>query len=405
MRNIIPLSVTPALEEICEEIERLGEPANPALGRMLERAYGVLKVGGAVAGHYGQGKSLTAALSALLEIFSGRPGVVLKVNQILLAGRRVRLSEVSNLAELTKASECEGYRKWFNKLDWVRDKGLSITKPKALGDIQLEIEGERLDRVYSAVRQLRERGFFIVVDEFERLVEQPHIYGYKDVIHLVEEFFNLVDRWGGAAGLAIPTSLWIHFDLQIKSRIAPIYYLHQDVTPEDMKKFLRNKLGGDVGEPLSYVEFRNPRVVMRIAKLLKGGEAPEKIVKDRASLLQKIAYFYRASDKTKKYLFIAYFASWLKQNIYNTLTETDINQAKGVLRVLGLLDAEIKVEELISKLSKRRKALMRKVPGGYILTAVAIAHLRDTLFEKDFQERALAAYGDFYELAIELSLA
>ncbi|MEM4438743.1 MAG: hypothetical protein QW680_08930 [Pyrobaculum sp.] len=58
---------------------------------------------------------------------------------------------------------------------------------------------EKLDKIYSAVRQLKENGFFVVVDKFERLVEQPQIYGFRDVAHLVEEFFNLVDRWGGTA--------------------------------------------------------------------------------------------------------------------------------------------------------------------------------------------------------------
>ncbi|MGC8584165.1 MAG: hypothetical protein ACP5MH_10630, partial [Thermoproteus sp.] len=354
---------------------------------------------------YGQGKSLVATLMALLKNLAGTPSVVLKANQVVFSKKRAKLSEVSNLAELERALKCTHYKKWFDGLGWVRERGLKLGEAAGLPDVDVPIEGEGLEKLRNAVAALRERGYHVVVDEFERLVEQPQSYGFRDLSHLVEEFFNLVDRWGNAAGIAIPTSLWVHFDIQIKSRIAPIYYLHQDVTPDAMKTFLERKVGR-VGEPLASVEFRNPRAVMRIVGEIKAGRAPEEVVKVRAQHLKNIAYMYRASVKTKEALFVAYLAAWLRQNIYATLTEVDIHKALELGKTLAGTEAVTSESQIVEQLVERRRPLMRRAPGGYVLTALAITHLRDALVGEELQQRLLAQSGeDYFYLAIELFLA
>ncbi|MGC9049824.1 hypothetical protein [Pyrobaculum sp.] len=401
---MITTSAVSALEEICNEIGEFGEPANPALGEMLRKAYQVLDVGGAVAGHYGQGKSLVATLTALLKNLAGTPSVVLKANQVVFSKKKAKLSEVSNLAELEKALKCMHYKRWFDGLGWVRERGLKLGEAAGLQDVDVPIEGEGLEKLRNAVAALRERGYHVVVDEFERLVEQPQSYGFRDLSHLVEEFFNLVDRWGNAAGIAIPTSLWVHFDIQIKSRIAPIYYLQQDVTPSAMKIFLERKVGR-VGEPLASVEFRNPRAVMRIVAEIKAGRAPEEVVKARAQHLKNIAYMYRASVKTKEALYVAYLAAWLKQNIYATLTEVDIHKALELGKTLTGTEAVTSEPQVVELLVERRRPLMRRAPGGYVLTASAITHLRDALVGEEPQQRLMTQSGeDYFYLAIELFL-
>jgi len=67
MLGSLSTSAYQAIPEICSEIREFGEPANPALTRILKYAYQTLKTGGAVTGFYGHGKTLIAILSAAAE--------------------------------------------------------------------------------------------------------------------------------------------------------------------------------------------------------------------------------------------------------------------------------------------------------------------------------------------------
>jgi len=384
---VIAITAYEALEEICSEIKQFGEPANPALGTQLKNAYSALKAGGAVVGFYGQGKSLLANLTALAELLQGRRAVVIRANQVL-AGE-TELEDVSTCGMLNDVvKECgETYRDWFRKVIKLDEGGAMRLNCRE----KLEVRGERLSKLDSIIVDLRSRGFTVVVDELERLVEQPTAYGFRDLLDRREQFFNLVDRRSGAAGFAIPVSLWATFDIQIKSRIAPVYFISGDVRPEDMREFMRRKLGQTPRE-FEPVEFRNPRVVAAILRELASGKSPADVVKLRLEVLRALADLLAKGPKVKKALFIALTAAWLRQSVYMEFDKSIFQKATSLAKEYLGADVDMGVDEAVKVLRRNRK--VRRGVAGYYLSPLVVHELEELARGGGYQKRLLALFGE-----------
>jgi hypothetical protein len=375
--EITVLSAYQVVPEICEEVRKLGEPANPALARLLRGSYQALKEGGAVTGFYGSGKTLIAALSAFAENALGGKATVLAAYRVLKAEEgTVNLSDVAiDITEEFEERCGEELREWLGKVFGKQSvKGAGTVGAK----VDVEVKGSGLNRLLNVIKDLVNKGFtLIVVDEFERVVEMPTQYGFHDFDDLRDRFFEVVDRWPRAnAGLTIPTTLWVYLDLQTRRRIAPLYHLTMNITTDDMRRFLERKLG-KIPNELSEVEFRNPAVVSEIVREVKSKGA-DGVLKDRIEWLRRIAESYpRAKMEIKKALHAAYLAAWFMQNIYAEIPSERLRKAAELIK------SEDPVERLYSK--RRRNKLLIKVTNGYMLAAPVITHVMNVVKSAEMQ--------------------
>jgi len=386
----ISLSAVGALKEMCDEIGEFGEPANPALSKMLRGAYSTLKSGGAVTGFYGYGKTLVATLSALAERASGRKAVVLAAYKLLEAeeGRR-DVDELRASADLQQT--CPELEKWALK---VVGLGLGQSRPE-IND-RVEVRGSGFSRILLVVRQLLESGYsLVVVDEFERIAVDPAGYGFRDLRELVDKYFEMVDSWPASnAGLTIPTTLWVYLDLQTRRRISPTFHLALNVTTQELREFLRRKLG-EIPEELRELEPRNPGVVASLAREVKSYGASN-VLASRVEWLRRVAESYpRLHLRTRRALHAAYLAAWYMQNAYAEIPREKLRMAAERLGV------EDPVNVLTAR--RRRRPLLTRTTNGYVLTADAIGHLRSALTETETQHRlGLAEVAHVLKMELEI---
>jgi len=293
------------LRDIEQEIERYGEPANPGLGRALAEARRILGIGGAIVGFRGMGKTLLANLSALAM---GRPVVVVDVAKLLAVEGEVELGEISSCRELNEADDT--LVKWLGGVAQKIDCGI------------MRVEGKGLRRLKALVKQLKELHIMPIFDGFENVAIWPEKYDYT-VPRLVEDFFDLIDAPPAPFGLALPTELWTQLDLQIKSRVAPVYIIRWEV--EHMKQFLRRLCQCDPG-PLGRLELRNPTAVVNLAEELKR-RSPEEVFAERLEELRRIAQevALRSAD-----LFEILKELWMKQTIYADMPKKRKFLVKGL---------------------------------------------------------------------------
>ena len=270
-------------------------------------------------------------------------------------------------------------------------------EPKAPGEAlrgRVEIKGRKLNRLLDLVHALKKAGAtLVVVDEFEKAVQTPEYYGFKDLGDLLINFFEMVDRWPRpGAGYTIPSTLWAFLDLQTGRRVAPVYHLSIQITTDDMKKFLERKLGA-VPEELKEVNFRNPAVVAEIVAEVKS-RGVQTVIRDRFSWLGKIAYCYpKASEKTRRALHAAYISTWYMQNIYAEIPPSLLHKAADIAQS----------EDPATVLSKRRRKLLAKTPSGYMLTYPAISHIREALTTPQRQQvLGLTYVADRLRLELEI---
>jgi len=376
--EIAALSAYQAVPEICGEVREFGEPANPALARLLRGSYQALKEGGAVTGFYGFGKTLVAALSVFAENALGGRATVLAAYKVLRAEEgTVNLNEVAiDIAEEFEERCGEELWEWLGGVFGKQSiKGTGTVGAK----IDIEVKGSGLNRLLKVIKDLVNEGFtLIVVDEFERVVEMPAQYGFHDFDDLCDRYFEMVDRWPRAnAGLTIPTTLWVYLDLQTRRRIAPLYHLTMNITTDDMRRFLERKLG-KIPNELSEVEFRNPAVVSEIVRDVKSKGA-DGVLRDRVEWLRRIAESYpRAKMETKRALHAAYLAAWFMQNIYAEIPE------KRLRKAAELVKSKDPVERLYSK-RRRHNKLLTKVTNGYMLAVPVITHVRNVVKGAEMQ--------------------
>jgi len=299
-----------ALSDIEQEIEQYGEPANPGLGRAVVEAYHTLKVGGAIVGFRGMGKTLLANLSALAI---GRPAVVIDAAKLLTVEGEVRLEEISSCRELNEVGN--SLRRWLEGL-------VGGVVQRADCNIVVRVEGRGLERLKALAKQLKEFHIVLIFDSFEDLALRPEKYGYT-VPRLLEDFFDLVDTT--PAPLALPVELWTQLDLQIKSRIAPVHVIRWEV--EHMRQFLRRLCQCELG-PLEQVEFRNPRAVVTIAEELRRS-SPKEVIEKRFDELRRVAR--EVAPRSAGALFEILKELWTRQDIY-----ADLPKKRTKLLVRGL---------------------------------------------------------------------
>jgi len=280
------------LSNIEQEVKQYGEPANPGLGRAVAEARSTLSVGGAIVGFRGMGKTLLASLSALAM---GRATVV-DVAKLLTVEGKVELGEISNCGELNETGG--SLAKW-----------LGGSAQKVNCNEEVEVAWARFERLKGLLRRLGELRITPILDGFEDIILHPEAYGYA-IPRLIEDFFSLVDARPVPFGLALPAELWARFDLQIKSRIAPTYFIRWGAG--EMKQFLRRLCQCALG-PLEQVEFKNPKAVVAIAEELKR-HAPEEVVEKRFEELRIIAE--EVAPRSADVLFEILKELWTRQNIY-----------------------------------------------------------------------------------------
>jgi len=384
---VIAITAYEALEEICTEIRQFGEPANPALSIQLRNAYTALKAGGAVVGFYGQGKSLLANLTALVELLQGRPAVVVKANQVLMG--ETKLDDISTCRRLNQIVEICGktYREWLGKV-------VEIYEERALQldcEERVEVEGQGMNKLDTNIVSLKSKGFTIIVDELERLVEQPTTYGFKDLLDLREQFFDLVDRRRGAVGFVIPATLWATLDVQIKSRIARVYFIPSDIKPEHMREFMRRKLG-QMPKEFELIEFRNPRAVVAVLRELASGKSPAEVINRRLEVLRALADLLAKGPRVKKALFIALTATWLKQNVYTEFNTSTIQKAVTLVEEYLGERLDIDVDAALKVLKRNRK--VRRGVAGYYLSPLVVHELEELARGGGYQKRLLALFGE-----------
>jgi len=322
------------LWDIEQEIRQYGEPANPGLWHTLLNVYRALTIGGAVVGFRGMGKSLLANLSALANAVLGKAVVVVDVGKVLtLSKGGVELGEISNCHTLNEAL---GYNALMN---WVLERvnGRGVAKVEC--DKPVIVEGEGLLRLKALAKQLRGLHIMPIFDGFEDVVLRPEKYGYA-VPRLMEDFFDLVDTPLAPFGLALPVELWTHLDLQIKSRIAPVYVIRWEV--EDMRQFLRRLCQCDPG-PLGRLELRNPTAVVNLAEELRR-RSPEEVFARRLEDLRHIAQEVVPHDADA--LFEVLKELWMRQNIYTDIPRPR-KRAKFLVRGLSGYGLSTNIIELI----------------------------------------------------------
>jgi len=128
-----------ATPEIYDETREFGEPANPALTRILKPAYQTQKTGGAVTGFYGNGKTLIAILSAAAEnATSGKAAVVAAYRALSAEESKVEISELT-IDPVEKLEETcgEDARRWLGKT-----LGLEPKTPSKTLEGRVEIKGK-----------------------------------------------------------------------------------------------------------------------------------------------------------------------------------------------------------------------------------------------------------------------
>jgi hypothetical protein len=391
MLGSLSTSAYQAIPEICSEIREFGEPANPALTRILKYAYQTLKTGGAVTGFYGYGKTLIAILSAAAENAAGNKAAVVAAYRVLSAEEgKVEIGELTIDAVEKLEETCgEDVKRWLGKA-----LGLEPKTPGKTLEGRVEIKGKKLHRLLDLVHALKKAGAtLIVVDEFEKVVQTPEYYGFKDLGDLLINFFEMVDRWPRpGAGYTIPSTLWAFLDLQTRRRVAPVYHLSMQITTDDMRKFLERKLGA-VPEELKEVNFRNPAVVAEIVAEVKS-RGVQTVIRDRFSWLGKVAYSYpKASEKTRRALHAVYISTWYMQNIYAEIPPSLLHKAADIAQS----------EDPAAALSKRRRKLLAKTPSGYMLTYPAVAHIREALTTPQRQQELELTYvADRLRLELEI---
>jgi hypothetical protein len=237
---------------------------------------------------------------------------------------------------------------------------------------------------------LKEAGStLIVVDEFQKVVQAPEYYGFKDLGNLLVNFFEMVDRWPRpGAGYTTPSTLWAFLDLQTRKRVAPVYHLSMQITTDDMRKFLERKLGA-VPEELKEVTFRNPAVVAEVVAEVKSRDV-QTVIRDKFDWLGKIAYSYpKASKKTRR----ALHAARHMQNVYAEIPPSLLHKAADIAQS----------EDPAAVLSKRRRKLLAKTPSGYMLTYPAVAHIREALTSPQRQQELELTYvADRLRLELEI---
>jgi len=139
MLGSLSTSAYQAIPEICSEIREFGEPANPALTRILKPAYQTLKTGGAVTGFYGYGKTLIATLSAAAENAAGGRAIVVAAYRALSAEEgKMEISELTIDAVEKLEETCgEDVKRWLGKT-----LGLEPKTPGKTLEGRVEIRGK-----------------------------------------------------------------------------------------------------------------------------------------------------------------------------------------------------------------------------------------------------------------------
>ena len=107
----------------------------------------------------------------------------------------------------------EDVKRWLGKA-----LGLESKTPGKTLEGRVEIKGKKLHRLLDLVHALKKAGAtLVVVDEFEKAVQAPEYYGFKDLGDFLVNFFEMVDRWPRpGAGYTIPSTLWAFLDLQTR---------------------------------------------------------------------------------------------------------------------------------------------------------------------------------------------
>jgi len=231
-----------------------------------------------------------------------------------------------------------------------------------------------------------------VVDEFEKVVQTPEYYGFKDLGDLLINFFEMVDRWPRpGAGYTIPSTLWAFLDLQTRRRVAPVYHLSMQITTDDMRKFPRKKTRGGP-EELKEVNFRNPAVVAEIVAEVKSRGA-QRYQRQVQLARENSIQLPKGLRKNRRALHAAYISTWYMQNIYAEIPPSLLHKAADIAQS----------EDPAAALSKRRRKLLAKTPSGYMLTYPAVAHIREALTSPPEATRAELTYvADRLRLELEI---
>lgn len=430
------LTAIRALPAICNEIKALKTPANPALPEWLRIGYQVLKNGGSIRGFYGMGKSLIALLTAIAEAASGGKPIVIAAYRVLRAESNYELKYLApsffdaiNILKEYKKCNLDTFIRWIVETTGtelrVDPKDVLDYMAKDLTKEKLKIEGKGFEKIISLIENNLKEYSLVVLDEFERIVERPDLYGYKGVDDIVEDFFYIADAKPTKLSFAIPTSLWSYFDIQIISRLQPSMQLL--AKPEDMLTFLRNLLRIEElrvtwAEDIRKVgvQLRNPRAVIGLLLTAKSLGNMMSAIAERLVILAYSALSYPrpVKLKTRASLLVAYTTAWILQNIYAPFRRNDIERAKYV--IISEKDVKVRLSEalgnkaleeletmdttsIIERLRKRN--LLRTAGGFYILTDKAINHLREMIRGEHAKSMAANLKLDPQLLEVELNLA
>ncbi|WP_338248319.1 hypothetical protein [Pyrodictium abyssi] len=396
----------------------------------------MLKNGGSIRGFYGMGKSLIALLTAIAEAASGGKPIVIAAYRLLRATGKRELRDLApsfveavNVLRETGACKPEILVKWVAEtagLELQRDpREILNGMLKDVAGRSFTIEGKGSEKIISIVEEHLKDYSLVVLDEFERVIERPDLYGYKGVDDMVEDFFYLADAKPAKLSFTIPTTLWGYFDIQIVSRLQPSMQLL--AKPEDMLAFLRNLLRLE-GLEASWaeeirslgVQLRNPRAVVGLLLTAQSLGSMMYAITERLAILAygALSYPRRISPKTRASLLAVYTAAWINQNAYAPLRRDYIERAKSVIsgkeavkaRIKEIIGSKVLAEletmstaDMVERL--RKVGLLRTAGDLYMLTEKAINNLRDIARGEAAKSVSASLRLDPQLLEVELNLA
>ena len=434
-----------ALGDIADEIDKLGEPANPGLVSNLRNAVKVLDGGGTLYGYYGSGKSLISLLYSIYKTLSGEPTLVLEAYAVLRLNGELKLGDISpTLASLNilKSRTVDGKSvgelivKWLTEIDssigsvQVSELVNRLTK---LRDVSVSVTNKGLERLLELARILQNNNDIrhIVFDEFERLVANPTAYGYNTRGDLLEDLFMFADRKEPSIALSIPHTLRGMLDLEIIARLQPMIQIiyEEDELWDLFEKFTMIRAEPELVEKLVEelrelgLSFKVPRAVVTLASEAIRAKSLIELALERTKFLCLASYNYPTrSARRRALLAIFYTYVWLRQDAYSPVDEERIRAAKG--RICSLLLSALKdlkitgkvadyVKEICDTLKPkdilaeaRRLGVLERVGTIYILSLNAVTNLVSAITGQ-LADIASRNYGIRFEpksLLVELQL-
>ncbi|BEP17752.1 hypothetical protein PYJP_11040 [Pyrofollis japonicus] len=342
-----------ALRDIAREIIVLHEPANPGLESNLRRVSKCLDAGGALYGYYGSGKSLLSLLYSLYKTLLGEPTVVIEAYSVLRSRREQSFSSFSPTLEvlgILNESINNGEKVGHAITRWLESIGdgakLKLNDLydifRRFMDVKISISGEGFEKLLNLIDILEEKLHIahIVVDEFERLIVNPNVYGYRTRGELFEDFFMFVDRKRPNVGLSIPHTLRSMLDLETIARMQPmtqIIYEEKELLAL-FERFARVRAPSHLVEKLINelkelgIYFKVPRAVVSLVNEALERKDLREIASERIKFLCLVAYNFRTKSFRKRSLLCLFYAyAWLRQDIFDPISEEKLsNMLKSV---------------------------------------------------------------------------